>query len=59
MHNKDGTFDALSDNGYGSRGNSADFLLRIHKVRPDQATGTVDVLGGVNLTDPDRHVPGG
>ncbi|WP_033341127.1 esterase-like activity of phytase family protein [Catenuloplanes japonicus] len=57
LHNKDGTFDALSDNGYGSRGNSADFLLRIHKVRPDQATGTVDVLGGVNLTDPDRHVP--
>jgi hypothetical protein len=57
LHNKDGTFDALSDNGFGSRANSADFLLRIHRLAPDPVAGTVDVLGGVDLTDPDRHVP--
>jgi hypothetical protein len=56
LHNKDGTVEALSDNGFGGRANSADFLLRIHRVAPDPGTGTVEVRGGVNLSDPDRHV---
>jgi hypothetical protein len=55
--NHDGTFDVLSDNGYGNQANSADFLLRIHKLAPAFATNTVDVVGGLNLTDPNRHVP--
>ncbi|MBX7264607.1 esterase-like activity of phytase family protein [Micromonospora sp. Llam7] len=55
--NGDGTFDVLSDNGYGNIANSADFLLRIHRLAPVFATGTVDVLGGINLTDPGHHVP--
>ncbi|MEU7527101.1 esterase-like activity of phytase family protein [Saccharothrix sp. NPDC042600] len=57
LRNPDGTFDALSDNGYGSKANSADFLLRIHRIAPDPASGRVDVVGGVTLTDPDGHVP--
>ena len=48
---------SLSDNGYGNKANSADFVLRIHRIAPDFRTGTVDVLGGINLTDPTGHVP--
>ncbi|MBO3744065.1 esterase-like activity of phytase family protein [Actinoplanes flavus] len=57
VDNGDGTFDVLSDNGYGNQANSADFLLRVQRLAPDFATHTVDVVGGVNLTDPDRRVP--
>jgi hypothetical protein len=54
--NGDGTFDVLSDNGYGTQASSADFLLRIHRLAPAFATGKVDVLGGINLTDPSGYV---
>ncbi|MFE5916823.1 esterase-like activity of phytase family protein [Streptomyces sp. NPDC056468] len=57
VNRRDGTFDALSDNGYGNKANSADFLLRVHRIKPDTRTGDVKVLGGFNLSDPDRHVP--
>jgi hypothetical protein len=57
LRNPDGTFDALSDNGYGNKANSADFVLRIHRIAPDFATGTVDVVGGINLSDPKGFVP--
>ncbi|MFI6480536.1 esterase-like activity of phytase family protein [Nonomuraea sp. NPDC050663] len=53
----DGSFDVLSDNGFGAKNNSADFLLRIHRIRPDFRRGTIDVLGGVNLRDPRGLVP--
>ncbi|MEQ4722163.1 esterase-like activity of phytase family protein [Nonomuraea sp. B19D2] len=56
----DGTFDVLSDNGFGAKNNSADFLLRVHRIKPDfragTAAGTVQVLGGFNLSDPDKRV---
>ncbi len=55
--NSDDSFDVLSDNGYGSKANSADFLLRINRVIPDFGTKTVDVVGGLNLTDPRGLVP--
>ena len=32
---------ALSDNGYGAKANSADFLLRAHRLQVDFTTGTV------------------
>ncbi|RAS61339.1 hypothetical protein C8D87_110290 [Lentzea atacamensis] len=57
VRNSDGTFDAISDNGYGTKANSADFLLRIHRIAPDFAKNTVDVLGGITLTDPNGHIP--
>ncbi|CCH31623.1 esterase-like activity of phytase family protein [Actinosynnema sp. NPDC047251] len=57
LRNGDGSYDVLSDNGYGSKANSADFALRVHRIRPDFGTGRVDVVGGVTLTDPNGHVP--
>ncbi|HEV8555594.1 MAG TPA: esterase-like activity of phytase family protein [Actinophytocola sp.] len=57
LRNADGTFDAVSDNGYGSKANSADFLLRIQRIAPDFGAGTVDVVGGITLTDPNGKVP--
>jgi hypothetical protein len=53
----DGTFDVLSDNGYGAKANSSDFLLRVHQVKPDFKAKSVQVLGGFNLTDPRGLVP--
>ena len=52
----------LCDNGYGSRANSADFLLRIYAVKPDWRTaagggGGVDVGRMIQLSDPDWFVP--
>ncbi|WP_084960298.1 esterase-like activity of phytase family protein [Thermoactinospora rubra] len=57
VRNRDGSFDVLSDNGYGAKANSADFLLRIHRIRPDFRTGTITVPGGVNLSDPHGKAP--
>ncbi|MER6178344.1 esterase-like activity of phytase family protein [Streptosporangium sp. NPDC001681] len=56
VRRQDGTFDVLSDNGYGGKANSADFLLRVHQVKPDFKRGKVAVLGGFDLSDPDGHV---
>jgi hypothetical protein len=56
VRNGDGTYVALSDNGFGNKANSADFVLRIHTIAPVFETGAVDVLGGINLTDPNHHV---
>ncbi|MFF2389239.1 esterase-like activity of phytase family protein [Agromyces sp. NPDC058104] len=38
IENADGTFWAQPDNGFGSKGNSADFLLRNYLVTPDWQT---------------------
>jgi hypothetical protein len=53
-----GEFWAMPDNGYGSKANSGDFLLRVYRIRPDFETaaggsGSVDVLGFIQLRDPD------
>ncbi|GIH06606.1 glycerophosphoryl diester phosphodiesterase [Rhizocola hellebori] len=56
VRNLDGSFDVLSDNGYGSQANSADFVLRIQRIMPSFESKTVDVVGGLNLTDPAGHV---
>jgi hypothetical protein len=57
-----GTFWAMPDNGYGAKNNSGDFLLRLYRIRPDfrtadAGTGTVAVLGFLQLRDPDGKVP--
>ncbi|MFJ5263149.1 esterase-like activity of phytase family protein [Streptomyces sp. NPDC088387] len=57
VNRRDGTFDVLSDNGYGQKANSADYLLRVNRVKPDTKTGKVRVLGGFNLSDPHRRAP--
>jgi hypothetical protein len=57
-----GTFWGMPDNGYGAKGNSADFLLRLYSIRPnfktaDGGSGTVAVLGFLQLRDPDFKIP--
>ncbi|GAA3531202.1 hypothetical protein AFL01nite_17680 [Aeromicrobium flavum] len=59
IENRDGTFWALPDNGFGSKANSADFLLRIYQVRPRWQTaqggaGEIEVERHVSLRDPRR-----
>jgi glycerophosphoryl diester phosphodiesterase len=38
IDNRDGTFWAMPDNGFGAKNNSADFLLRLYRVRPHWET---------------------
>ncbi|MFH7025356.1 MAG: esterase-like activity of phytase family protein [Heteroscytonema crispum UTEX LB 1556] len=38
---KSGTYLVISDNGFGSKANSPDYVLRIYAVEPDFATGKV------------------
>jgi hypothetical protein len=56
-----GAFWAMPDNGYGAKANSGDFLLRVYLIRPDFETakggsGAVDVLGFIQLRDPDARI---
>ncbi|KAB8333940.1 glycerophosphodiester phosphodiesterase [Scytonema tolypothrichoides VB-61278] len=56
------TFWFLSDNGFGAKNNSADFLLRINRLSPSfQGTqggdGSVEVLNFIQLSDPNHKVP--
>jgi len=54
-----GTFRFLSDNGFGARDNSADYLLRIYDVAPgfDEDDATARVVSHLGLSDPHGHVP--
>ena len=65
-----GTFLGLSDNGYGTKANSADFVLSIYRITPHFQTGggenrtekpaengTVDAAVAFRLRDPDHKVP--
>ncbi|MBW4550700.1 MAG: esterase-like activity of phytase family protein [Aphanocapsa sp. GSE-SYN-MK-11-07L] len=59
----DSTFWFLSDNGYGAKTNSADYLLRIHQVDPSfrgfevGGDGSVSLSGFIQLADPDQKIP--
>src|SRR5215472_8931769 len=60
--NGDGTFWVMEDNGYGAIENSADFNLRVYKIRPHFKTknggsGRIDIEGFIELHDPDNNVP--
>jgi hypothetical protein len=57
-----GEYLAMADNGFGTKDNSRDFLIRAYYLRPDFKTagggsGTVDVGDFVSFRDPD-HVIG-
>ncbi|MFJ2520836.1 esterase-like activity of phytase family protein [Cellulosimicrobium cellulans] len=61
IDNGDGTFWAQPDNGFGAKGNSADFLLRLYRVTPRWETarggaGEIEVGEHLSLRDPDDHV---
>lgn len=59
----DGWWWALVDNGFGTRLNSPDALLRIYRMRPrwrepGRGEGTVEIASAfVQLADPDRRLP--
>jgi hypothetical protein len=66
-----GTYNVMSDNGFGNKANSPDALLRVYTVRPDFEAGTVSPVNRVTgqnlqeftpqsfitLSDPWRKVP--
>ncbi|MFN6445512.1 MAG: esterase-like activity of phytase family protein [Nostoc sp. DedSLP05] len=56
------SFYFLSDNGYGAKDNSDDFLLRIHRLKPnfqgiENGDGTVKILDFIQLSDPNKKIP--
>jgi len=65
----DGSYLVMSDNGFGAKANSADFLLSVHRIRPNAVSlpttvGTKPRRGAataylgtpMRLSDPDRKV---
>lgn len=61
IENGDGSFLALPDNGYGTKENSPDFVLRVYELRPEFRTGgggsgTIEVGSAFLLRDPDRTI---
>ncbi len=62
LDNGDGTYSMMSDNGFGSLENSADYHLRVYQIRPEFKTaeggsGEIEILGFIELHDPDEHIP--
>ncbi|SEM31935.1 FlgD Ig-like domain-containing protein [Aquimarina amphilecti] len=63
LNNMDGTFTAMSDNGFGSIENSSDYNLRLYKIKPRFETffrrgkGDIQVLGYIELKDPNELIP--
>lgn len=53
----DGSFWVLTDNGFGSKANSADAMLYLNHYRIDFKTGNFTRLATVFLSDPDKNVP--
>ncbi len=53
----DGSYLAMSDNGFGTKANSRDFQLRVHRVKPGRDGRTRVLPGGFTLSDPRGHVP--
>ena len=58
----DGSFLVLSDNGFGAKANSADFLLSLHRITPedDDADGAGETSYDetvLTFTDPDHLIP--
>ena len=53
----DGSFWVLTDNGMGSRYNSADSMLYLNRHKIDWASGKIDRQETIFLHDPDKKVP--
>ncbi|MBB4954339.1 hypothetical protein H4S14_002297 [Agrobacterium vitis] len=53
----DGTFWSLSDNGFGSKANSADAMLMLHRLKLGWDSGKVERLETVFLSDPNKVAP--
>ncbi|WP_299247718.1 esterase-like activity of phytase family protein [uncultured Aquimarina sp.] len=63
LNNMDGTFTAMSDNGFGSIENSSDYNLRLYKIKPRFETlfrrgeGDIQILEYLELKDPNGLIP--
>lgn len=62
LKDRRGAFLVMSDNGFGSLENSADYNLRVHRIEPDFKTrdggrGTIRVRDFIQLHDPYRKIP--
>ncbi|UZO79650.1 esterase-like activity of phytase family protein [Aquimarina sp. ERC-38] len=63
LNNFDGTFIALSDNGFGSMENSAGYNLRLYTIKPNfksvinKNQGDIEVLNFIELKDPNNLIP--
>ena len=53
----DGSYVVVTDNGFGSKANSADAMLMFHRLKPNWQSGAVELLATTFLHDPDRKVP--
>jgi hypothetical protein len=53
----DGRYLLLTDNGFGSRANSADAVLMFHIAVPDWASGRLIVERTIFMADPDHVIP--
>jgi glycerophosphoryl diester phosphodiesterase len=51
-----GNYFAMSDNGFGAQGNSADYHLRFYEIAIDFEAGSVEVIGFTELSDPNRLI---
>jgi hypothetical protein len=61
LPDSDGTFMVITDNGYGSKTNSPDFVLRVYGITPDFRTanggsGTMNAKLLFSLRDPDGRI---
>jgi hypothetical protein len=61
LRTQGGDYLAMADNGFGAKANSADFLLRVYRIRPDfltksRGTGTIEVESYFTLHDPDHKL---
>jgi hypothetical protein len=52
-----GAYWVIADNGFGSKANSSDAMLAMHRVRPDWKSGVVKLERTVFLSDPNRKLP--
>lgn len=62
LYNKNGTFTALSDNGFGSIENSADYNLRLYVIKPNfkyhkyYGKGSITIINYIELSDPNNLI---
>ena len=59
---ENGSYIVLSDNGFGKRDNSSDYILSIYRIYPDFRTadggsGTILVSEIITLSDPEHYLP--
>src|SRR5215510_14564473 len=61
LRTSNGDFLVMSDNGFGAQNNSADYVLRVHRISPDFKTktggsGAIAVKSFISLHDPDFKI---